>query len=116
MNPLQASGHTQRSPKCGMHGFALKFRHALLLGAFLLGSPLLSTFVASAGAQSSGGPYRIAAGAIAGGGSTSSGGRFQLRSTSGQAQTATLSASGYRFHDGFWAPVSDVIFSSGFDR
>lgn len=69
-------------------------------------------------AQSGGGPYVIAPVTIAGGGATLSGGSFQLSGTIGQPATATLVASGYRLHDGFWAPASplnDVIFANGFD-
>ena len=69
-----------------------------------------------ASAQSSGGPYRIAPAAVANGGGTLSGGAFQLRGTLGQAPTSTLSAAGYHFYGGFWAPASDVIFANGFDK
>jgi hypothetical protein len=69
-----------------------------------------------ASAQSSGGPYRIAPAAIANGGGTLGGGAFQLSGTFGQAQTSTLSAPGYRFYGGLWAPTSDVIFANGFDK
>jgi len=67
-------------------------------------------------AQSSSGPYRIAPVAVANGGGTLSGGAFQLRGTLGQASTSTLSATGYHFYGGFWAPASDVIFANGFDK
>jgi hypothetical protein len=78
----------------------------LLAGAYALG----------VGAQSNGGPYRIEPASIANGGGTLAGGSFQLSGTLGQAQTSTLSGSQYRFHGGFWAPPSDTIFASGFDK
>jgi hypothetical protein len=69
-----------------------------------------------ANAQSSGGPYRVTPVAVANGGGTLSGGAYQLRGTLGQAPASTLSASGYHFYGGFWAPASDVIFANGFDK
>ena len=62
------------------------------------------------------GPYRIAPAAVANGGGTLAAGSFALRGSFGQAATATSAAAGYRFHAGLWAPASDVIFASGFDR
>jgi len=73
-------------------------------------------YALGASAQSSGGPYRVAPVAVANGGGVLSGGAFQLRGTLGQAPTSTLSAAGYHFHGGFWAPASDVIFANGFDK
>ena len=75
---------------------------------------------AHVGAQSSGGPYRIEPSVIAGGGGTLGGGAFELRGTFGQGATTTLTASGYRLYDGFWAPAAgsasiDLIFANGFD-
>jgi len=69
-----------------------------------------------ASAQSSGGPYRIAPVSVANGGGLLSGGAFQLKGTLGQAPPSTLSAAGYHFYGGFWAPASDVIFANGFDK
>ena len=76
----------------------------------------IAAYALGASAQSSGGPYRIAPVAIAGGGGTLSGGTFQLRGTLGQAPTSTLSAPGYHFYGGFWPPASDGIFANGFDK
>jgi hypothetical protein len=73
-------------------------------------------YALDASAQSSGGPYRVAPVAVANGGGVLSGGAFQLRGTLGQAPTSTLSAAGYHFYGGFWAPASDVIFANGFDK
>lgn len=70
----------------------------------------------SAGAQSSGGPYRVAPVTVANGGGVLSGGAFQLSGTLGQAPASTSSAAGYLFYGGFWAPASDVIFANGFDK
>ena len=71
------------------------------------------------GAQSSGGPYRIERSVIAGGGASLGGGAFELRGTAGQSVASTLSASGYRFHGGFWSldpgAAPDLIFANGFD-
>jgi len=67
-------------------------------------------------AQASGGPYRIAPVSVANGGGLLSGGAFQLKGTLGQAPPSTLSAAGYHFYGGFWAPASDVIFANGFDK
>ena len=80
---------------------------------------IVSVFAAHIGAQSGGGPYRVESSVVAGGGPTS-GGAFQLRGTFGQAATAILSASGYRFYGGFWPHVmgsapTDLIFANGFD-
>lgn len=77
-------------------------------------------FVAVAGAQSGGGPYRIDPAAIAGGGGTSTGDAYRLSGTFGQPATTRLSGSAYVLHDGFWAPApgsapSDLIFADGFD-
>jgi hypothetical protein len=81
-----------------------------------LAALLLVAYALGAGAQSSGGPYRISPVAVANGGGVLSGGAFQLKGTLGQAPTSTLSAAGYRFYGGFWAPPSDVIFENGFDQ
>jgi len=75
-----------------------------------------AVYALGASAQSSGGPYRIAPATVANGGAVLSGGAFQLRGTLGQAPTSTLSAAGYQFYGGFWAPTSDVIFATGFDK
>ncbi|MEO8959712.1 MAG: hypothetical protein ABI304_12260 [Rudaea sp.] len=77
----------------------------------------LAVMAAQVAAQSSGGPYRIETGVIAGGGGTARGGAFALHGTFGQSATEVLSASTYGLHGGFWAsiPVStDTIFSDGF--
>ena len=76
----------------------------------------LVAYALGASAQSSGGPYHIAPATVANGGAVLSGGAFQLRGTLGQAPTSTLSAAGYQFYGGFWAPTSDVIFATGFDK
>jgi len=81
---------------------------------------VLGVFAAHAGAQSSGGPYRVDPSVIAGGGASLGGGAFQLQGTLGQSATATLSATTYRFYGGFWAPAAsgpmpDLIFANGFD-
>ena len=83
--------------------------------AFRVALLLIAVYVPGAGAQSSGGPYRIAPAMVANGGGTLGGGAFQLSGTLGQAQVSTSAASGYRLYSGFWAPTSDVIFANGFD-
>ena len=86
--------------------------------ALVLALAIPGAFPAPAHAQSSGGAFVIDPATVAGGGATLSGGAFQLSGTLGQPATATLSASTYRLYDGFWAPtspLSDLIFSNGFD-
>ena len=66
----------------------------------------------------SGGSYTLDPTVVAGGGATLSGGRFRLSGTVGQTVTATLSASGFSLHDGFWpvqASTTDTIFANGFE-
>jgi hypothetical protein len=79
----------------------------------------LAIVFAGAGAQSSGGPYRIEPSVVAGGGGTASGGAFQLSGTFGQSENTTLSASSYEFYGGFWSPISNVpadrVFANGFE-
>lgn len=72
----------------------------------------------SAGAQSSGGEYRIERSVIASGGGALSGGTFQLRGTFGQSTTAPLTGSGYGFYGGFWQHniPGDRIFADAFDH
>ena len=83
---------------------------ALILGA---------TFMAPAGAQSSGGQYRIDPVALPGGGGPTAGGSYQITSTLGLSATGTLAGAGYALFGGFWSPVGgiagDFIFASGFD-
>jgi len=79
-----------------------------------------SAFATQAGAQSSGGPYRVNSSVIAGGGASLSGGTFQLKGTQGQSAPATLLATSYRLYGGFWVPAANSqmpnsIFSNGFD-
>ena len=75
--------------------------------------------VAQSNAQSSGGQYRIAPVAIAGGGGPISGGAYQITSTLGQPATSVLAGASYTLVDGFWSPVGsltiDLIFRNGFD-
>jgi hypothetical protein len=87
-----------------------RFRTFRLVALLLIGAN-----AAFAGAQSSGGPYRIEPVAVANGGGRLSGGAYQLSGTLGQSQVSTSSAPGYRLYSGFWAPTSDVIFVNGFD-
>ena len=77
---------------------------------------LMAVFGATASAQSSGGSYRIAPATVANGGGTLAGGMYHLSGTFGQIQTSRSAAPGYELYGGFWAPTSDVIFASGFDR
>jgi hypothetical protein len=76
-------------------------------------------FAMHAGAQSSGGAYRIERSVIAGGGSTIGGGAFEMRGTVGQNAISSSSSSNYRFDAGFWPPAAgattDRIFANGFD-
>jgi hypothetical protein len=86
----------------------------------LLLAPLVAVSICamSAGAQPSGGAYRIERGVIAGGGGSLSGGTFQLRGTFGQSTTAPLTGSGYGFYGGFWPPnfLGDRIYADAFDH
>ncbi len=83
---------------------------ALLLGALCGGQ---------AGAQSSGGPYRIEAVVIAGGGGPINGGIYQITSTLGQTASGTLTGGNYVIFDGFWSPVDelfgDFVFADGYE-
>ena len=83
---------------------------ALIIGA---------AFIAPAGAQSSGGPYRIEPVAIAGGGGPISGGNYQIASTLGLPATGVLRGASYVIYGGFWSPIGgfsgDSIFASGFE-
>lgn len=86
----------------------LTIRNVLLLAVFAVG--------ADAGAQSGGGPYRIAPVAVAAGGGTLSGGTFGLAGTFGQAPTSVSSATTYTFYAGIWTRTSDVIFANNFEN
>jgi hypothetical protein len=92
-----------------------------LCGRLLISTlAIVSVVSASAGAQSAGGPYRIKSAVIAGGGGSVDGGAYRSSGTFSQSATATLSASGYQFYAGFWAPASgsmptDLIFANGLD-
>lgn len=88
--------------------------HRLGAAVFTLAS--LGSVLASARAQSSGGPYAIDPVVIAGGGATLSGGQFRLSGTIGQPATATLAAGNFHLYDGFWAQLNDRIFADSFDR
>lgn len=84
---------------------------ALVLALFVPG-----TFLTTALAQSSGGPYAIDPAADAGGAATLNSGPFRLSGTIGQPATASLVASGYELDGGFHPSLSDQIFASGFDQ
>jgi len=75
--------------------------------------------VAQAGAQSSGGQYRIDPVALPGGGGPTSGGSYQITSTLGLPANGVLVGAGYTIFGGFWSPVGslsvDSIFANGFD-
>jgi len=88
-----------------------RFRNASCRAVFVIGALMWG-----AGAHSVDGPYRVEPSTVANGGGRLAGGAFQLSGTIGQAQTSTLSGSGYRFYGGFWAPASDAIFANGFDK
>lgn len=83
---------------------------ALILGA---------TFIAPAGAQSSGGQYRIDPVALPGGGGPTAGGNYQITSSLGLPATSVLTGAGYALFGGFWSPIGgfdvDSIFASGFE-
>jgi hypothetical protein len=89
-------------------------RTGISLIALIAGAACL----APAGAQSSGGPYRIDPVALPGGGGPTAGGNYQITSTLGLAATGTLNGAGFAIFGGFWSPVGgggDSIFASGFD-
>ena len=84
---------------------------ALIIGA---------AFIAPAGAQSSGGQYRIDPVALPGGGGPTAGGNYQITSSLGLPATGVLRGASYIIFGGFWSPVGDFtggdsIFASGFD-
>lgn len=86
----------------------------------LAASVAAGILVADAGAQSSGGPYRIERSVVAGGGASLGGGAFELSGTVGQGATAALSAAGFGLDGGFWRHAAndgstDLIFANGFD-
>jgi hypothetical protein len=81
---------------------------------------IASVVSASAVAQSAGGTYRINSAVIAAGGGSAGGGAYHASGTFGQATTAILFASTYRFYGGFWPQASggvanDLVFANGFD-
>lgn len=85
----------------------------------LLAASVASILVAEAGAQSSGGAYRIERSVVAGGGGSSAGDAFRLSGTFGQSATASLSATGIDLYGGFWplagSAPTDLIFANGFE-
>lgn len=91
---------------------------AVALALTLTTAALLSAAGNHTAVAASGGSYVLDPSVIAGGGATLSGGSFRLSGTVGQTATATLSASGFILHDGFWtgqAPTTDTIFVNGFE-
>ena len=68
-------------------------------------------------AQSSGGEFTITKSTIDNGGGVSSGGDFTLTGTIGQhdASVQQTSGGGFLLAGGFWAIVSDFIFSDSFE-
>ena len=78
---------------------------------------LLILISAIALAQSSGGDFEIVKSTIDNGGGTSVGGQFSLTGTIGQYDASRQSSAGneYLLAGGFWAKVSDIVFSDGFE-
>ncbi len=88
-----------------------------LSGRLIIFSLLLSVGPFQAGAQSSGGIYRVDRAVIANGGSTIHAGAYTVSATLSQPAAGVLTASGYRLYDGFWGTAgnADLIFANGFD-
>ena len=88
-----------------------------LLRRLIIFGLLLSVDPFQAGAQSSGGIYRVDRAVIANGGGTIHAGNYTVSATFGQPAAGVLSAAGYRLYDGFWGAAgnADLIFANGFD-
>ena len=82
----------------------------------ILALAIAGVFATHAGAQSSGGAYRVDRVVVAGGGGTTGAAPYELLGTFGQSATTTLSAAGYRLDGGFWAAgLADPLFVDGFE-